>query len=458
MLYASDLISQYLPWYYITAQYLKNFQLPHWVSFAQDGVYPLLAEGETGVLSPINSLILYLFPFSVSVNLLYLIYFALAILGMYLFLRVNQLSKLSSIFGALVFALSGYMISRYFQPSIIFTAALVPLGFAFIQKSQTVNNKVPFLLAPLIYLQITAGHLQIALISIAGYLTFFLLLTFLNKKPLVPSLVKILVIVGLGICLSAPQLLPSFKLFALSERSHWDPMIRFAYSLPPSHLITYIRPYAFGISTPGDDLGFTQIGGGFWELNLTIWTLPFFLSLIPLFIIAKNRRQSKVDKTIISLYIIWLFFLLLSFGGYFKLYRVIAHINYFPFRAPSRFLLISTFAASTLAAFGFEIITKRLKKSVRVAAFFIILISILLQQKLLLTKYIITKPSSQVVANVRQSSKYQLTTPLKLDSEKIDNLEEPPKVFVKEFQIGLLFSLIGILLLYFWYRKSRKHP
>lgn len=450
MLYASDLISQYLPWYYITAQYLKNFQLPHWVNFSQ-GAYPLLAEGETGVLSPINSLILYLFPFSIAFNLLYLIYLALAILGMYLFLRASQLSKLSSIFGALVFVLSGYMVTRYFQPSIIFTAALAPLGFYFVQKSQTVK-KTAILLTPLIYLQVTAGHLQIALISISGYLTFFLLLTFLNKKHLILSLAKILTIVGLGICLSAPQLLPSFKLYTLSERLKWDPMIRFAYSLPPSHLITYIRPYAFGISTPGDDLGFTQIGGGFWELNLTIWTLPFFLSLIPLLVIARAKKRSRKVKIVFSLYVLWLIFLLLSFGGYFKLYRVLAQINDFPFRAPSRFLLISTFAASTLAAFGFEALTKNLNRWLKITVFLFILISILFQQKLLFSaKYIVTKPASQVTSSLSQNARNQLTTPLKLKEDR----KELSYEFTKEFQAGLLFSFLAVLLFYFFLVRSR---
>ena len=91
MLYASDLISQYLPWYYVSAQYLRNFQLPHWISFTVGGPYPLLAEGETGALSPINSLILFLFPFPQAINLLYLTYFSLAILGTYLFLRASLL-------------------------------------------------------------------------------------------------------------------------------------------------------------------------------------------------------------------------------------------------------------------------------------------------------------------------------------------------------------------------------
>ncbi len=448
MLYASDLISQYLPWYYITAQYLNNFQLTHWVSFAQGGAYPLLAEGETGVLSPINSLVLYLFPFSLAFNLLYLIYFAITTGGMYLFLRINQLSKLSSFLGSLIFALSGFIVTRYFQSSIIFTAALAPLGFYLIQKAQTVK-KAAILLAPLIYLQVKAGHLQIVLISIAGYLTFGLLLTFLNKKRL-QSIVNLLLIIILGIVLSFPQLLPTFRLFTLSERLNWNPMIRFSYSLPPSHLITYIKPYAFGISAPGDDLGFTQIGGGFWELNLTIWTLPFFLSLIPLFILAKSKKRSKDQNVIISLYALWLLFLLLSFGGYFKLYRIIAHIANFPFRAPSRFLLIATFAASSLAAFGFEAVAKNLNRGIKILAFLVILISILLQQKLLFNKYIVTKPTYQIISTLNQNSRNRLTTPLKL----VDRHEELSYEFIKEFQIGLLLSLLATLMLYLLFIKS----
>lgn len=63
MFYASDLITQYLPWYYAVQQSLHQVRLP----------YLLLAEGETGVLSPINALILFLFSFPYAVTLFMLL-------------------------------------------------------------------------------------------------------------------------------------------------------------------------------------------------------------------------------------------------------------------------------------------------------------------------------------------------------------------------------------------------
>src|SRR3989344_8857491 len=124
MFYTSDLVTQYIPWYYINSLHLKSYQLPHWISNIYDGGYPLLAQGETGVLSPINLLILFFLPFPISVNFLYVVYAAIAISGMFLFLRNNNLDRLPSLFGALIFILSGFFLSRYFQPSLIFSAAL----------------------------------------------------------------------------------------------------------------------------------------------------------------------------------------------------------------------------------------------------------------------------------------------------------------------------------------------
>ena len=315
MFYASDLVTQYLPWYALVQQHLRQFTLPHWVPNLYTTGYPLLAEGETGALSPINALILFLFPFSYAVTLLYFSYALIALSGTYLYLRQHRLTRVSSLLGGLIFTLSGFMVSRYFQPSIIFSAALLPWGMLATQRQ---SWWLPFI----IYLQITAGHLQISLISALAYAIYALIhLRFYT-----------LIFIFLGFTLSAVQLLPSFKLYQLSDRRFWDPMVRFTYSLPPSHLITYFFPNWFGISAPGDNLGFTQFGGSFWEFNLTIWTLPFLLSLLPLFL---NRSRHTL-----VLYGLWLLFLILSFGGYTPLYRLLAHSPQFPFRAPSRFLLL----------------------------------------------------------------------------------------------------------------------
>jgi len=441
MLYASDLITQYLPWYYLASQYLKLFQLPHWVPNIYNSGYPLLAEGETGILSPINSFILFLFPFSLAVELLYIVYFLIGLLGMYLFLRLNKLSKISSFLGGIIFILSGFMISRYFQTSIIFSAALTPLGFAIIKRVQ-VKKDFLFLLPIVIYLQITAGHLQIALISISGYLTYQVILL-IFKEGRVGLLFKTCLVIILSFVLSAVQLLPSLKLFQLSDRQNWDPMVRFAYSLPLSHLITYINPSAFGISKPGDDLGFTQFGGGFWELNLTIWTLPFLLSLIPLILLFKKNKNA-----ILTLYILWIIFLLLSFGGFFKPYHIVSYIPHFPLRAPSRFLLIATFCAASLAAYGFEIVIKNKSQYFKIILLFIVLVSIIIQEKNQLKNYFITFPADKVIQNLQNLSGSKLTTPLILSKTNYEN--NYFYIFKKEFEKGLIISFISAFILLLW--------
>lgn len=453
MFYASDLITHYLPWYYQVALHLRSFQLPHWVVDVYGQGYPLLAEGETGILSPINATILFIFPFQFAVNLLYVVYATIGLTGVYLFSRGSGVGRLNSLLGALVFILSGFMVTRYFQTAIIFTAAFLPWGFVLIQKSFKFRNWV-FLLAPLIFLQITAGHLQIALISALAYFTFAMIMIFLNKGKLL-FLFKILVVLILGFGLSSVQLLPTIKLFALSERKGWDPMIRFSYSLPESHLVTYLFPNAFGVSKPGDDLGFTQLGGGFWELNLTIWTIPFVLSLIPLFFIFIKDRKNKL---IVSMYILWACFLLLSFGAYFKPYWLVAHIPNFPFRAPSRFLLVATFAASVLSAYGFELLTQRRKLLIKTVVFTIVLTSIFFQQYLQLKEYFLFEDSKKVINNVQDFSQDKFSTPLTLSPDVIQGSDDFYRTLFKtEFHKGLLFSLISFSVLYLWWKKSKSN-
>ncbi len=417
MFYASDLITQYLPWYELTRQHLRQFTLPHWVPNLYTTGYPLLAEGETGVLSPINALILFVFSFPYAITLLYFSYAAIALTGMYTFLRRQGLSLLSSFLGGLVFTFSGFMVSRYFQASIIFTAALLPWGMLAIKQQ---SWWLPFV----IYLQLTAGHLQMTLISIVAYITYALTLFHLRKTIL-------FIILGLG--LGAMQLLPTLKLYSISDRRSWDPMIRFTYSLPPSHLITYFDPQAFGISTPGDNLGFTQFGGSFWEFNLTIWTLPFLLSLLPLLF---HR-----SRTTLILYGLWILFLIFSFGGYTPFYRLLARSPEFPFRAPSRFLLIPTFAASSLAAFGFHSLAHRRPLWRQLTAFGIILTSVLFQINHQLNSYIIFSPNPDI--------KPTSATPLPLNP----NLISSPQDFVVKFHQGLIVSLISLMIIF--YVKNR---
>ncbi len=442
MFYAADLISQYWPWYFLVAQSLKSGKLPHWIPNLYTTGYPLLAEGETGVLSPINGLVLKLLPFPFSVNFLYFIYLVIAISGMYFFLRSLNYQKLSCFMGGIIFVFSGFMISRYFQPAIIFSSALLPWGMTIIH--QAINhphklNWLPFI----IYLQITAGHLQMTLISISGYLIYAILLTLLLKKNSLLFVIHCLLFIVIGLGISAVQLLPTWKLFQISQRRDWDPMIRFTYSLPPSHLITYLNPETFGISAPGDNYGFSQFGGSFWEFNLTIWTLPFFLSLFPLINLFSNSKH----KEIATFYALWITFLLLSLGGYFRPYWIVAHLPNFPFRAPSRFLLVATFAASVLAAKGFDLLTQKFTPQ-KFITFFVIVFSIIFQINHQLNNYIITIFPKALITNLTNINQSILVTPLVINTQ----IKVNPNQFIIAFKDGLFISLLSISILFYWIR------
>jgi len=368
-------------------------------------------------------------------------YSAIALTGMFLFLKKGMnLSATSSIYGSLVFLLSGFFVTRYFQPSIIFSASFLPLGM-FVVASGYKKTKLMFFLPLIIYLQITAGHLQITLISSISYAIFAFANYYENKL----YIVKTTCFQILGYLLAAVQILPSISLYMISERQGWDPLLRFSYSLHPSHLVTYLIPEYFGISKPGDDFGFTQFGGGFWELNLTIWSIPFLLTISTIILHKKIKH-----KMITSIIVLWIVAILISLGGFFKPNQIIAYLPNFPFRAPARFLLTATFAVTALSAIGFEYLTKSLNAVFKLTCLAIIVSTLFIQLSLFLKDYFIFENSNRISFTDQKL----LKTPLEINKDKLSKIGDPPEHFKKSFKNGGLISLLSLLILLILYRKE----
>ncbi len=152
------------------------------------------------------------------------------------------------------------------------------------------------------------------------------------------------------------------------------------------------------------------------------------LSLLPLIF--------KPSRHILILYILWAVFLILSFGGYTPLYRFLAHSPQFPFRAPSRFLFIATFAASTLAAIGFHSLARRRPLWRQLAAFFLIIFSVIWQLTQQLKDYFVFSSGSIGPAS---------TTPLPFNPNFIPS----PPDFVVKFHQGLVISLITLATIFY---------
>ena len=85
-LYMGDYAQQFYPWLSFYSENIKNLQLPLWTRHVQSG-FPIFAEGQTGMLYPLNLVFFFILPFKIAYNYSFLFHYFLAGLFMYLYCR-----------------------------------------------------------------------------------------------------------------------------------------------------------------------------------------------------------------------------------------------------------------------------------------------------------------------------------------------------------------------------------
>lgn len=354
--FAADIPRQYFPWYVFSAISVQKGELPLWSEEMQAG-YPLFSEGESGALYPILQAVFLFFSSQTAFNLLYPIHFFLLSLFTYTYLRTIKATQMGSLSGALAFSFGLFFVTKIIHPSIIMSGTWFPLGIVIIHTFLTQEKKIFLFLPLIILLQVISGHPQIASISIVGYTAYFFLVLFTLKGRRAPpqTIIYFLLMVLIGLFLSAVQIVPLWELAKYSSRTVSDKNFIFSFSLPISHLITFVLPNFFGLVRPDEFTGLPWYGGSYWEFALYVGLLPFLLGISSLV-----RQKTKVEWVLTILTVL---FLILAIGGYLKLYRLAIYlltlfIN-FPFRVSSRFLMIATFALASLSALSFDRFIKR---------------------------------------------------------------------------------------------------
>ncbi len=243
----SDIPSVIYPQRLLAVEQMKAGKIPLWNSNMFSG-YPLMAAFQTAAFYPLN-IFYFLMPFVPAWSLQVILQPILSGIFTYLFLRNLKLDKLSSIFGSLIYAYSGF--NMFFLEFNVHghVAAFIPLFLLLIDKYLS-SKKIIYLvfLSFSLAFQIFAGYPQLTLFSLMLCFFWFLMKvgfkstrTLLNKG----GLVSIFVI--LGITLSAVQLFPGMELFKLSQRGNeaLQQELRF---LPPAEILTIIFPDYFGNS------------------------------------------------------------------------------------------------------------------------------------------------------------------------------------------------------------------
>lgn len=333
----SDVFSQQFPWQSLAADLIRQGQWPLWNPYSFSG-YPLLANWQSAPVYPLRLLMVFLgnnLGFTLSVILQVL----LSLSFVYLYLRKIKRSLPAALTGAVIFSLSGFMMTQLENNTMGHSLLWVPLALYIIENYlEKPSIKFLPLLSVIVYAILTAGFFQPALYSllvIALYGVCRMRVRFLFPLGL---------FFFLGVSLSAIQLLPTFELLRLSIRNLDHNIILYQYGLlPAANLATFLAPDFFGNPSTNNFWGFLQYQetSGYFSLL----SLPVILWLVV-------RKKSDFYTK----FFIFLFFssLLLALTNPFSRAIYLFKLPLISTGFASRWLLITSLSAAILVAIGLD--------------------------------------------------------------------------------------------------------
>lgn len=331
---------------------LKKNTLPFWSSQIGNG-FPVLSEGQSGALFPIN-LVLFRF-FSVPTAYTVVLLFSLISFGwgIYVLSRLLSHSWLSSLVTGTIAAISGIAITQMTHIAILQGFSLLPWVLASgITCFWTPTPKKLALFSCLLGIQLLSGNPQPTILS----LLFLFAFVFIYHSPWQKKIWSLLLLGGSTLLaggLAAIQLIPSFYFLKLTTSpSGFDEGSATFFSYPWKHFLTMVDPFFLGNPKMGTYPAFYNFSGSiFWENTGYIGILPIILVGVYFLLFVRKRLQNQnTERTLIILFILSA---LLMLGKYSPLYFLFTFPPFSFFRVPSRFLwlfvtILLLFTASTL--------------------------------------------------------------------------------------------------------------
>lgn len=354
-LYRADISWVYYPQRVLAAEQWKSGLVPLWNPYVLSGT-PLLAEAEVGILQPLNALFLLPIPAYRALTLFVALNLTLAATSTYLLVRWLGISRVGATLAGLSFGFGGSLMAQITNLNLMTGGVWLPLVFWGMVWALRTHRPVAALLAggPLA-LYIFAAHPELwlyailLLIGYAIYETGRIALspapTTLRARQVAMTWVLLMLMLGSGLLLAAPQILPTWELQRLSVRSAGTEAGQAVFSIPPVQWITLALTSVFGNNVSPSYQGLERTN--FEETYVYIGILP--LLLVPFSWRARHRPEVPF---------LWLAALVgawLAMGSYTPLYAVLQKLPGFNlFRAPARWSLVVSLALSLLAAFGLD--------------------------------------------------------------------------------------------------------
>jgi len=350
-LFFRDLLRWSYPGICFFQQSLWAGEIPLWSPYLFLG-YPFLAEAANAVLYPLGLLHL-LFAAPTALKVYPAIHYFLTGYLMWRLLREWGLSHSASLFGALTWMASGYLVSMHLNFNYLIPAAWYP-GLLFAFHRLLVTRRLWWLLATALgwSLFLIGGDPQ-ALLLAGVFLFSYAILAWQPHTPVLRQSLPILALAGaLALLLIPAQLLPSLEFGAASVKLQgYDWTEASSWSFHPWRLLEFLWPGLWGPIFPPD-----QFWGRFLRLlSVTPWAGTVYLGLFPLLLAFSQFRFWRQPPGRFLVFTCLLFFLL-ALGYYSPLYRLVWTLfpPYRIFRYPEKHLVLAVFALAALAGLGLQ--------------------------------------------------------------------------------------------------------
>ncbi len=358
-----DLRTHHYPWRIWAASTWLQGELPIWCAGAANG-YPLLADGQTGVLYPPTMALFALLPGPLAMAWSVLLHHWWAGVGAYLLARALGRSGPAALLAGVAWTFGGFLVTHTLYLGMQNALAWLPFTlFAVVRATRTLHGEPDasgrrwwVLVGMSMGLMVLAGHIQAAVFS--WLLVVLVVLWRLWPARLAPrtALRPVLAFAASALgamALASPQIAASMELSRFSMRGGG---VASAFagigSLPPWELINGVLPRFFGQDRPADiALSYHHRGLGYWGMGENHWEMAFYVG-IPVVFLAAWALWTRRERFWWGVALVAALLMLGRFTPAWGLFRLLPGMGYFRF--PVRFAIWLCMALPLLASAGLD--------------------------------------------------------------------------------------------------------
>jgi hypothetical protein len=354
-----DLRHHHYPWRAWAARTWASGELPLWAPVAHG--YPLMADGQAGILYPPNLLFYRLLSEPVAFDWTVISHHLLATWGAFWLARVSGRTIGASTFAGVAFGFSGFLVSHLVYLGMFQVIAWSPwmVGCAILgARRGGWWWGAAGLVTSMAWL---AGHPQAALY--ASYAAAFagaweggreyLAAEAADRVQVLRRMLGLPVMAVIAMLVALPQLIASAELtgFGLREGGV-DAEFAAMGGLPPEELVNAALPFTFGAEAPADvPITYHHRAGIYVGRGISAWEDCFYLG-IPVVILALAAGSSRRGRMWWALVAVGVVLMLGASTPLYPLFRLLPGMGYFRF--PVRGALWVVLAASQLGALGLD--------------------------------------------------------------------------------------------------------